>query len=383
MGEAGRIGPQERAAALGLDHPLGRSYDLAALNLQGVPALFVGVLPRQDGEAPSTLFLRQDGGGWAPVPGRIRGPDCAAVTGPCWPAEDPAVTGGGLLVQGFFDGDDHADIALMRPDNRYFRGDGAGGFDGLPERFAGAWPADAAAGDLDNDGLFELVLIGRTDGALGPHGLAVSRGMGPAAPVEPRNGAAPGGRPVSLVTGDFDADMDLDLLTLDAREDGRFALSFWENDGAGGLARHVHAGPARGGYPQALSVADYNLDGALDLVVAHGGADWPAPAPPGGGYALMEGQPGAGGWLGIDLVDPWSLGGLGARVVVTAGGVAQHRIQDLGMHVAVQDDPRLHVGLGPHRLAAVTVTWPDGAVTATTTAADRIVTIRHPALPPG
>ncbi|GAA5066347.1 ASPIC/UnbV domain-containing protein [Roseibacterium beibuensis] len=115
---------------------------------------------------------------------------------------------------------------------------------------------------------------------------------------------------------------------------------------------------------------------ALDLVIGDGGRTTDT------SYTLLMGAAPRGNRVQIDLRDPWSLDGLGARVRVHAGGRVQALGQTGGSHWAAQDHVRLHVGLGAHDTAIVEVSWPDGALTHDSVEAGRIVTLRHPDMAP-
>ncbi len=68
-------------------------------------------------------------------------------------------------------------------------------------------------------------------------------------------------------------------------------------------------------------------------------------------------------WLELDLRGTVSnRDGLGASVVVTAGGRSQRREQNGGYHRWAQNDRRLHFGLGPNNRANISVRWPSGTV---------------------
>jgi len=70
-------------------------------------------------------------------------------------------------------------------------------------------------------------------------------------------------------------------------------------------------------------------------------------------------------WVQFDLQGTASnRDGIGARVILSAGGVRQLRIADNGSHGRVQHFRRLHFGLGRSSAARqVRVEWPSGAVT--------------------
>ncbi len=69
-----------------------------------------------------------------------------------------------------------------------------------------------------------------------------------------------------------------------------------------------------------------------------------------------------GHWLALKLVGTRSnRSAIGAEVTVEFGGVRQRQIVDGGMGFCSQNDRRLHFGLGNGRLGRVTIRWPSGA----------------------
>ena len=122
---------------------------------------------------------------------------------------------------------------------------------------------------------------------------------------------------------------------------------------------------------------DYDNDGDLDLLVVNNG----------GPAELLRNEGGnRSHWLQIHLIGkPPNTDALGARVTVRTESMVQRRMARTGSSYLSQSMTRLHFGLGPHSVAdRVEVVWPDGAVTRQqSVAVDRLVTLRHPGLPPG
>ncbi|WP_290737261.1 FG-GAP-like repeat-containing protein [Amaricoccus sp.] len=161
-----------------------------------------------------------------------------------------------------------------------------------------------------------------------------------------------------LTTGDFDNDGDLDYVAL-TREAG-VALYVYLNQGNGTFAAGEHfidrTVEGRGEY---LVSGDFNRDGALDFLI---GTSIPKEGPTPGEYVYLEGTPTGNRWLSIELEGVVSeKGGTGARVYVTTpDGKVQVREQDGGAHYGAQNSTDLHFGLADAQRADVTIVWPDG-----------------------
>lgn len=176
----------------------------------------------------------------------------------------------------------------------------------------------------------------------------------------------------SVVAGDFDNDMDEDVFLACTRGANNIANQLYRNNGNGTFTRIADAGGAAGrvgaavgsqaGTSESVIVADYDLDGFLDLLVTNGNNMRPVYY--GGGMQLFRNRGNGNRWLQLDLVGTASnRDAVGAQVYVTAGGRTQYREQNGGYHRWSQNHPRIHVGLGAQTQADVTIRWPDGATT--------------------
>ncbi len=176
----------------------------------------------------------------------------------------------------------------------------------------------------------------------------------------------------SVVAGDFDNDMDVDLylscstpymevpdIVYENQGDGTFIVA--ADTGAESRAVYgVHG--LEFGIGSRVAVADYDLDGFLDLY--HGATGWVggirthlATAP-----TLYRNVGNANHWIEIDLQGTSSnREGIGARVTVTAGGVSRLGEMSGGMHLFGQNMPRLHFGLaGNEKIDSLEIRWPSG-----------------------
>lgn len=186
----------------------------------------------------------------------------------------------------------------------------------------------------------------------------------------------------SVVSGDFDNDMDLDLYIVATNTAGNIPNILYENQGDGTFIPLPDAGGAAGttslGIGDSATTADYNLDGFLDLFVTNG--DWP-PLLDDGPYQLFQNQGNDNHWLEIDLEGVVSnRDGIGAQIFLTAGGVTQLREQSGGIHDKSQNHQRIHFGLAENAtIEELVVEWPSGIVqTIEDIPADQLIQIIEP-----
>lgn len=181
------------------------------------------------------------------------------------------------------------------------------------------------------------------------------------------------GAPVSCVSAaaaDFDNDMDLDLYLVCRGGVRNLPNRLYENLGKGIFAEVSGAGGAAGivgptsdgaGTGDSVSIADFDADGFMDLLVTNGLNMMPRRT--GGPDQLFRNQGNGNRWMELDLVGTESnRDAIGARVVLTAGGVKQLREQNGGFHRWSQHHQRIHFGLGENSVASIRVYWPSGLV---------------------
>ena len=186
----------------------------------------------------------------------------------------------------------------------------------------------------------------------------------------------------SVAAGDFDNDMDMDLYLVCTGPIENLPNRLYENDGKGNFILVPDAGGAAGsklGRGDVVATADYDRDGFLDLFVTNG-ADPSSPFVDDGPYQLFRNQGNENHWLEIDLEGTVSnRDGIGASIVLEAGGVVQIRGQGGGMHRFTQNHQRMHFGLATHKTVdRLTIRWPGGIVQhLENVAADQILTIRE------
>ncbi len=131
----------------------------------------------------------------------------------------------------------------------------------------------------------------------------------------------------------------------------------WRNAGDGSFVDQSDvSGASDAAHSMGVAAADYDEDGAVDLVVANL-ADR---------YRLLRNlgsERSQGDWLGLDLVGRGSGGrdAVGARAwVTTDDGLVQLREVKIGSSLGAGNTTRLHFGLGDRSLQSVRLRWPDG-----------------------
>ena len=174
---------------------------------------------------------------------------------------------------------------------------------------------------------------------------------------------------VSVVSADFDNDMDLDLYMACRTGVSNLANRYFDNQGNGTFVEvvgHGGEGPVGAGLEFGLSdsvaTADYDVDGFMDLAVTNGLLFYPVSV--GGPDTLLRNAGNSNHWLEIDLIGTASpRAAIGAKVYVTAGGVTQLREQSGSYHRWSQNHARIHVGLATNTTAdEVRIEWPSGQV---------------------
>jgi hypothetical protein len=192
----------------------------------------------------------------------------------------------------------------------------------------------------------------------------------------------------SAVSGDFDNDMHEDIFLACTGGSHNIANRLFRNNGDGTFTEIPNAGGAAGvigaavaeraGTSESVVVADYDLDGFLDLLVTNGNNM--RPLNHGGPKQLFHNVGNSNSWVEFNLVGTTSnRDGIGSKVYVTAGGVTQYREQSGGNHRWSQNYMRVHVGLATNSVVdTATVVWPDNTSTSySALAADHIYQLKQ------
>jgi len=229
-------------------------------------------------------------------------------------------------------------------------------------------------GDIDGDGLIDILVADLTHGALYRNlgnGLFedVTESSGVLGPLAGKGSWA-------SVLFDYDNDGDLDIFAANGIAE-ELILSYpvlLENDGKGHFR---NSGPEMGKYfstkrsGRGCAVVDYDNDGDLDIVVSH--VDLTATA-----ILLRNDGGNKNHWLGLTLKGKnGPASAIAAKVTVTAGGKKQVLINQWSTGYLSNNDPRLHIGLGKENMIDIMeIHWSDGEKESySNISADRYITI--------
>lgn len=194
------------------------------------------------------------------------------------------------------------------------------------------------------------------------------------------------------VAGDFDNDMDVDLYVSRGYKTFNLPSILYENKGNGTFITVPNAGGAAGSnlgfhfsaliskfyIGSRIAVADYNVDGFLDLFISSTVLRATQKTYLGSPHQLFRNLGNNNHWIELDLKGVVSnRDGVGARVLLTAGGVTQLREQGGGMHLFSQNQQRIHFGLKNNTLIdKIEIHWPSGVVQSiTNVSADQVLRV--------
>jgi len=176
----------------------------------------------------------------------------------------------GRLYAGDFNGDGNQDIGVANGKNTFLvlLGDGKGRLaGGSSATTGGLLPTDIISGDINNDGLPELIAVNSTSGSCPAPDSSVS--------VFFPNGDGTfrfqalyltGNSPAGAAVGDFTGRGHLDLAVVNSCDS---TVSILLNNGDGSFGPRTDY--ATGNLPAAIVVGDFNHDGVTDLAVANVG----------------------------------------------------------------------------------------------------------------
>ncbi|HMB68255.1 MAG TPA: FG-GAP-like repeat-containing protein [bacterium] len=266
----------------------------------------------------------------------------------------------------FCDVDDDGDLDVLVVSDyntsRVFRNDGGGAFANVSSPvLTDQHGMGAAVGDYDNDGDLDWFVTSILNTSAGLTGNRLYRNDGGSfADVTDAAGVRNGAWGWGASFADLDNDGHLDLIHVNGWYHPSFqsdATRLFVSNGDGTFTESAAAlGCADTGQGRGLACVDHDRDGDLDLMLANNSGENRF-------YRndLAEGNH----WLQVRLADagPNTLG-IGARILVSSGGVIRRRDVRCGSNFVSADPLVQHFGLGASTTVdAVRVDWPDGGVT--------------------
>jgi len=214
-----------------------------------------------------------------------------------------------------------------------------------------------SVGDLDGDGLIDLLVSDLEHGA-----LYRNMGNGLYEDITRKSGIADqfaGKGQWATQLFDYDNDGDLDIFSANGNGEALILQLplLLENDGHGNF---INTGPRVSPYftekrsGRGAAIVDYDNDGDLDIMISH--VDLKASP------ALLRNDSPKNNWVGITLKGSHGpTSAVGALVTVSAGGHTQVLINQPANAYLSWNDPRLHVGLGKaNKIDSFEITWQGG-----------------------
>ncbi|KAN0007215.1 hypothetical protein ACTFIU_000409 [Dictyostelium citrinum] len=151
----------------------------------------------------------------------------------------------------------------------------------------------------------------------------------------------------SLVVGDFDNNLHLDIyLVTHLTHSNSPNVMIFNDNGDGNFSIRgdgVGAGGSTFGKGESVTMADFNNDGYLDLLVTNGKGSPPFDVGP---VQLFKNLNSGRNWLEIELIGiNENAHGFGSRITITACKKTQFRDVESGVHFSAQNSFRTHFGL--------------------------------------
>ncbi|HKX00486.1 MAG TPA: FG-GAP-like repeat-containing protein [Bryobacteraceae bacterium] len=181
------------------------------------------------------------------------------------------------LVSGDFNRDGKPDLAVANSDFNSTRGagnvsillgNGDGTFKAGVDINAGSHPVDIVAGDFNGDGKLDLAVLnsGATTTGAGTGSVSILLGKGDGT-FQAAKDLPAGLNPTALAVSDLNSDGKLDLVVAAQAADLSYVLSAFLGNGDGTFKAATNTPTVFGSH--AINIADINLDGRPDLIVAH------------------------------------------------------------------------------------------------------------------
>jgi len=257
-----------------------------------------------------------------------------------------------------FQANDHQLNFMFRNDNETFKEVGVEIGVAANSHGKGTGSMHGSIGDVDGDGLIDLLVVDLDYGA-----LYRNKGNGFFEDITESGGvqgplAGKGAWAAALF--DYDNDGDLDIISANGTAE-ELILQYpvlLENDGRG---HFKNVGKMTGSYfntkrsGRGLAVWDFDNDGDMDIIISH--VDKMSTA------AFLRNDGGnKNHWLGLTLKGKnGPASAIGAKVIVTAGDNKSVFINQWATSYLSNNDPRLHIGLGKQdKIDILEISWSDG-----------------------
>ena len=257
-----------------------------------------------------------------------------------------------------FQANDHQLNFLFRNDKGVYKEVAVESGVAANSRGIGTGSMHGSIGDIDGDGLIDILVSDLDYGA-----LYSNVGNGLFVDITGESGVAPameGKSSWGAQFFDYDNDGDLDIIAANGTAD-KLVLQYpllLENDGKG---HFKNAGKEHGAYfltkrsGRGLAVWDFDNDGDLDIIISHLDKN--------GTSALLRNDGGnSNHWLGLTLLGKdGPASAIGAKVTVTAGGEKKVFVNQSTTTYLSNNDPRIHIGLGmKNQIEMLEIKWSDG-----------------------
>jgi len=188
----------------------------------------------------------------------------------------------------------------------------------------------------------------------------------------------------SVVSADFDNDMDIDIYQVCSTYSRNIPNILYENQGTGVFftIENFGAEASLDGIGDSVTTVDFDNDGFIDLFVTNGFES--KPFSNNGPSQLFKNLGNNNNWLELDLKGTLSnRDGIGSKIIISTNNIKQIREQNGGMHHGSQNYQRIHFGLGNHSIAeSILIFWPSGIIQEIKdTNSNQILKIVEPSIP--
>jgi len=257
-----------------------------------------------------------------------------------------------------FQANDHQFNFLFRNDNGTYKEVAVESGVAANSQGKGTGSMHASLGDIDGDGLIDILVSDLDYGA-----LYKNIGNGLFVDITEQSGVAAamaGKSSWGAQFFDYDNDGDIDIVAANGTAEeliNQYPLLL-ENDGKGNFK---NVGKEHGAYfstkrsGRSLAVWDFDNDGNMDIIISH--------LDKGGAPVLLRNNGGTGNhWLGLTLKGKdGQASAIGAKVTVTTGSKKRVMVNQWATSYLANNDPRMHFGLGKEKqIDLLEITWSDG-----------------------